>query len=926
MPAWVRSVAKATRLVGESALSLVCWTVWLSLGVLFFLQVAIAVSHELAVPKFVLRAFEARLKASHAQAGFGRATFDPAGGILVENLRLWLPEFSEPVAQADAVFIQLDPWTLLTGRFEPRRVHASGVKLYVPAMLAPSGRNEEIIDDLEFTLVPGPEETELEMLTARLAGVALSVHGSWLDPHIATTDTDGALPLLERLARNYGQLSRRVVRVATELRALEEPRLQITLTPSPTRGAIATVALTARQVDLPAFHDLHAGELTLTTRLPLRGEAPAMSLLNLALRQVRMGQLGSAESVETHLRGVLNPAAMSFRPVALELSAERVSAKGFTVKSLSAQITPQSWTQFDAEVSAECFGLPISASGHVDLTQQTAGLHVRATLSPDLLNPIGDLMKNDLHRFIGFGEPLLLDGDVQFAPAWTFSGIAGHLEMKKIDAYHVAIDRAEGEITFDGHHFLARNAKARIGDNFATGSFEQNLVTREFRFLLGGRLRPLAISGWFREWWPNFFEEFAFPEIPPAASVDVAGRWFSGNETTVFVFADSASPMVRGVHFDQARTRLFIRPYFMDGLELFATRGTGEVRGTFIRRVDLASNDWSEFTLSLLSTLDLEAGVHLLGPQLSNELSPYVFAAAPHVKVEGRFSGPGAVDGPHQTLDLQVESTGTFSAFRFPGQNLSFDAHLKDNELVLENLKAKVAGGTLAAHAILSGTGATRRLGFDASLRGANLSEAVTTLVKYAAFKRGVPQKSTDNILPGQSNVKLDLTLSADGLFDDLYSYKGTGNALLSGDSLGEVRLLGALSALLDFTALHFTAARAEFKVMGPRVIFPAVSVTGSNSAIEGHGEFVLDRRELNFNARVYPFQESKSLFQNMVGLVLTPLSAVFEVKLTGPLDQPAWAFVIGPTNFFRSFSRQPAEPVAPVPQPPAANYLKRKP
>jgi hypothetical protein len=63
----------------------------------------------------------------------------------------------------------------------------------------------------------------------------------------------------------------------------------------------------------------------------------------------------------------------------------------------------------------------------------------------------------------------------------------------------------------------------------------------------------------------------------------------------------------------------------------------------------------------------------------------------------------------------------------------------------------------------------------------------------------------------------------------------------------------------------------------------------------------------MDFNARVYPFQESKSILQNVVGVVLIPLSTMLEVKLTGALNQPKWAFVIGPTNFFRSLS-QPAK------------------
>jgi autotransporter translocation and assembly factor TamB len=115
--------------------------------------------------------------------------------------------------------------------------------------------------------------------------------------------------------------------------------------------------------------------------------------------------------------------------------------------------------------------------------------------------------------------------------------------------------------------------------------------------------------------------------------------------------------------------------------------------------------------------------------------------------------------------------------------------------------------------------------------------------------------------------------------------------------------LLGLLSELLNFTALRFTAASADFTVEGAKLVFPNVTVSGANSAIQAHGTYALERRDLDFNARVYPFQESKSFLQSVVGVVLTPLSAALEVKLNGPLDQPKWAFVIGPTNLLRNLS-----------------------
>ena len=255
---------------------------------------------------------------------------------------------------------------------------------------------------------------------------------------------------------------------------------------------------------------------------------------------------------------------------------------------------------------------------------------------------------------------------------------------------------------------------------------------------------------------------------------------------------------------------------------------------------------------------------------------------------------------------------------------MSFDDTLHDDLLTLENIDVQVASGTLTGRARLSGPDNQRKLGFDANLRGARLGEAVAAVSNYAAERRGQPPTDPEKFLAGKSQIKLDLSLSAEGQFDDLLSYEGNGNAVLNGPELGEVRLLGLLSDLLDFTALRFTTARLNFQVHGRKVTFPTLSVTGANSAIEGHGDYWLDRGEINFNARVYPFQESKSLLQNMVGAVLLPLSTALEVKLTGPLTQPNWSFVIGPTNFFRNLTQPAKVEPPPVEAGETSPYLKR--
>ena len=917
---------KVVRYCADCVGLLVCWALWIALGALLAIQTGIAVSKEFAVPDFVLRSIEERFTASNVNARFGRATFDPTGGVLLENLSLSLPAFIEPVVNARAVLVQLDPWLLLAGNLEVRRIRATGITLSVPAMLARSGRSEDVLSELDFTITPGLKQLNVENLTARIAGIELDLHGVFALIAERSAGPIAPLPLIANLAENYGYFCRQLIRVAEELSAFEEPQLHATLTPSPDHGAIAEAVLIARGVKFPRFQAFEAHELSATISIPLLGDTAAVSPLTFTASELRTANGLVVRDFESHVQGLLNPAHFSFVPQQLQFTANDLRARGFVLQSISSLVQfsmPSTWS---GDIIASVAGSPLALTGDADLTEKTAEFWVRGAFAPALLDSIGAQLNRDVRRFIDFGEPVQLDLAVTFQPGWKFAGLAGHIAARQIDAYRVSMDSASGHIEFDGRHFRAHDAVAALGENIAFGSFTQDLSTKEFRFLLEGNLRPLDIRGWFGPWWPGFFQHFEFPVTPPHASVDVAGRWFSGHETTVFVFADSVSPTIRGTQLDHGRTLMFIRPHFFDGLELFGKRGAGEVRGTFTRNMDAESREWRDMTFRLDSTLDMETGAGLLGPQLATRLSPFTFETAPQVKAAGRLDGPAAPGGEHQSVQIEARSTGAFSVFDFPARDVSFNANVRDNELTLDGIDARVAGGKLTGTARLTGPDAGQKLSFNANFRDGLLSEAVTLVSEYSARRRGESQGAGANLLPGKNQVKMNLDLAAEGNFTDLLSYHGNGNMQLSGAGLGEVRLLGLLSELLDFTALRFTAAQLSFQLNGSDVVFPSLVVTGPNSAIEGHGDYSLARGEMDFNARVYPFQESKSLLQNMVGVMLMPLSTMLEVKLTGPLKQPRWAFVMGPTNFFRSLTQtQPAKTEDPGRESDApSNYLKR--
>lgn len=268
----------------------------------------------------------------------------------------------------------------------------------------------------------------------------------------------------------------------------------------------------------------------------------------------------------------------------------------------------------------------------------------------------------------------------------------------------------------------------------------------------------------------------------------------------------------------------------------------------------------------------------------------------------------------------------------FPLYDVSFSAGVTEQEILVDRLNARFGGGNVTAHARIAQLGARPRLGFDVNLKSASLGQVATALEEFFAFNQARAPGAPGKFIQEKANVQLDLAASGEGEYANPYSFRGDGHAVLAGAEIGEVSLLGALSELFTFTALRFTSARANFKIQGAQLVFPEIALRGENSAIDAHGTYALDRRELDFNAKVFPFQESGNLIKSVVGAVLTPLSNALEVKLKGTLQKPEWSFVIGPTNFLRSLAAEPrdderakpAEPGTPAtpaaqPPPPAA-------
>jgi glycosyltransferase involved in cell wall biosynthesis len=155
---------QATRFCASCLLTLGCWTLWLALSVLLAIQVHIATSNELAVPPPVLRALEERLALSGVKTTFGRATFDPSGRILLENVTGSLKSFPEPVFMARSLYVRCDLWSLIfLGRFDEPRKGMAVLLAALPALV-------ERFGEIEILVVGRGDEDELREQADDLAG------------------------------------------------------------------------------------------------------------------------------------------------------------------------------------------------------------------------------------------------------------------------------------------------------------------------------------------------------------------------------------------------------------------------------------------------------------------------------------------------------------------------------------------------------------------------------------------------------------------------------------------------------------------------------------------------------------------------------------------------------------------------------------
>lgn len=878
---------------------------------------------DVPIPDFVLRRIERRLEQAQVRVEFGRSAFDPGGVLLLEHVKFFAAGIPDAMAEARAIRVRFNPWLLAAGYFELHDLVLEDGRIVCPAQLSPTGTGRPLVDRLRFEAVRQDAGWKFSGVDGLLGGVR--VHAA---VEVADVGGAAAAPIDSgRWLAEVLQGERLAARWLGELDRCEQPRLELTLrVPSRDRLA-ATLAATAARVELPGGIEV----LDVGVQTSAAGEFVAGELalpLEIRLREAKCPQGWGARDVllTTELR--LRSSAVPELPAAAVLTATDVQAPedvlGYARLAVHREGAHRG--RFRLDGLHEAGAVRLTGSG--DVSAGAGTLRLEARLSPEPLNEIvarvATWRKSQFLEKLTFESPAAVAATAQLSAGWKLARADAAVQVGAAVASGVPLRSARAEVAFADGQLDVQRIVLQQGESEVRGSYTMDVATRDYRFLLGGHVFPEGISPWFHEWWPRLWRDFEFRGPPPLADVDVRGRWFSPDLSVVAGRMIAAPLILRGVPLERADVFYFIRPEHYDIVRFDARRGAQRAAGTFTRRDDPETHQPQRIDFDFASNLPLAEGAVFFGPEGRETVEPYVFAQAPEVEARGRIDWR---DGhPSEAISARVRSTGEFRFNGFPVENARFAFTLRDNDIDLPELTADLAGGKLQGKAGVTGPAQARRLSFTGSLLGADLTRTVNT---WNAFRASTGDAAaTAHSASVASNLgtrgRLDLELAAAGPLENLMGLRGTGRAHIVGAELGQVQMLGFLSRLLQgslfgFTSLRFTNAEAAFAVEETELNFSKLTFTGPSSRLEGKGRYRMPDEKLDFHVSLRPFRESDFALANLIGIVLEPIARVLEVKLTGTLAHPDWAFAAGPSNFFRNTEKPVTAPfVAPPPAVPS--------
>ena len=329
---------------------------------------------------------------------------------------------------------------------------------------------------------------------------------------------------------------------------------------------------------------------------------------------------------------------------------------------------------------------------------------------------------------------------------------------------------------------------------------------------------------------------------------------------------DLGKAAMRGAGIESLSSKLQVADGAVDFRDIVVKIGEGIGRGEFIYDF----KNWEGRLPDVRSTLDPVKVMTWIDPRIAEVLKDYRFRKPPELRVSGKV---GLRNPEKNDLRIGVNAPSglgyTLIQKELPFGATAGNVLVKGQKILVDIPKAKLFGGEVALKADVAVAPGVNSYGASVHLEDVDFQTLAKLYFDYA-----------------ESSGKLTADYAFRAVGGNDRAMTGKGNLRIKNGNVLAMPILGPLSLLLNEVIPGFgyqsaRSASADFTVANGVINTRNLLIQGTGFNMIGHGDihYLDDRMEMSIRLNA----------QGLPGLVLFPVSKIFEYESVGPAKHPKW-------------------------------------
>jgi len=481
------------------------------------------------------------------------------------------------------------------------------------------------------------------------------------------------------------------------------------------------------------------------------------------------------------------------------------------------------------------------------------------------------LPKNATLESLKFKEAPRIEaaGRATFSSSPAAFDVTGSVSLGKFAFRGVNFDSFSTDFAFRDGKVFARDARLIAGG----GEIKADvfLAPEDFRLRLTNTIVPTVFIPMLGPNEQAFLKMMEFRD-PPYVQLDVRGTKPDLAVLKGTGFLRIGRTAMRGSWLDWGQSKLEIADRAVTYRDFSLGRGKGEGSGTFV--YDFGGQQVLLHKIN--STMPPVDVLMWVDPKIAEAIKPYRFRQPPKVRGEGMIH---MSDAKQNNLALQIESAEGLDydllkrTLKF-GRTLA-DVQVKGTKVNADVKSAELMGGEVSIKAVVSIDASDPTFGADLTMRRVNFARLTKLYFDFDTSKGLVSGKFKFNARMDQEE-----------------EMRGNGSIRVEDGQVFAIPILGPLSPIINRiipgAGLHAASlATADFRIQEQKILTDNLVIEGAGFSLYGNGDIFFMKDKMDMSVRINA--------RGLPGLVLFPVSKLFEYVSTGSVSEPEWRAKIIP-------------------------------